>query len=233
MLVLGIESATPVASVALADEGGMAGELSLNRGLTHSQQLLPMIDALLRQGGYSVGQVEGLAVSSGPGSFTGLRIGMALAKGLAQSLRAPIAGISTLEALACQNAVADGLISPMIDAFRGEVYTALYRKLEGTFCLIEEPQSVLPDVWARRLLEWGEPVALVGNGARKHETVWENSGGTRGSRLLDSLIHPMSDVRASVVAWLGRQRLVRGEQDDLYRLKPGYIRSVEIGRRKS
>jgi tRNA threonylcarbamoyladenosine biosynthesis protein TsaB len=228
MLVLGIDSATAVASVALADENGLAGEITLNRGLTHSQQLLPMIDTLLKLGGYAVGQVEGLAVASGPGSFTGLRIGMTLAKGLAQSLGAPIAGIGALEAAACQAAVADGLISPVIDAFRGEVYAALYRKTAGALQLTDEPRSVSPEVWARRLLELGEPVALTGNGAQNHRAVWEGSGGR-----LNLSVHPMSGaVRASVVAWLGRQRLLRGEGEDLYRLKPGYIRSVEIGRRK-
>jgi tRNA threonylcarbamoyladenosine biosynthesis protein TsaB len=227
MLVLGIDSATATASVALTDAGGLLGEISLNRGLTHSQQLLPMIDELLSQVGRVVGQVEGLAVSSGPGSFTGLRIGMTLAKGLAQSLNAPIAGIGTLEAVACQAAVADGLISPMIDAFRGEVYAALYRKSGGTLRLIDEPRSVPPEDWARRLLEFGEPVALAGNGAQNHRLVWEGLGDR-----LNLFFHPMSDLRASVVAWMGRQKLLRGEQDDLYGLKPGYVRSVEIGRRK-
>ncbi|MDR1204845.1 MAG: tRNA (adenosine(37)-N6)-threonylcarbamoyltransferase complex dimerization subunit type 1 TsaB [Peptococcaceae bacterium] len=227
MLVLGIDSATPAASVALADADGLAGEISLNRGLTHSQQLLPMIDALLGQVGYAVGQVEGLAVSSGPGSFTGLRIGMTLAKGLAQSLNVPIAGIGTLEAAACQAAVMDGWVSPMIDAFRGEVYAALYRKMDGALRLAEEPRGVLPEDWARRLLELGEPVALAGNGAWNHRSVWEGSGDR-----LNLFIHPMSDLRASVVAWMGRQKLLRGEQDHLYELKPGYVRSVEIGRRK-
>jgi tRNA threonylcarbamoyladenosine biosynthesis protein TsaB len=227
MLVLGIESATAAASVALVDENGLAGEISLNRGLTHSQQLLPMVDALLSQGDCAVCQVEGLAVSSGPGSFTGLRIGMALAKGLAQSLNAPIAGIGTLEAIAYQNAAADGLISPMIDAFRGEVYAALYRKVDGALHLIDAPQSVAPVDWMRRLSEFGEPVTLAGNGARNHRSVWEGSEG----RLM-SLIHSMDDIRASVVAWLGRQRLIRGKGDDVYKLKPGYVRSAEIGRRK-
>jgi tRNA threonylcarbamoyladenosine biosynthesis protein TsaB len=227
MLVLGIESAAAVASVALVDEKGLAGEMSLNRGLTHSQQLLPMVDALLAQGGWAVNQVEGLAVSAGPGSFTGLRVGMSLAKGLAQGLGKPIAGISVLEALAWQSAVRDGLISPVINAFRGEVYAALYRKESGTVTLVWEPQSVLPEIWRRLLLDLKEPVILAGNGARLYASVWE----APGSRT-EIPPHPIDGLRASMVAWLGRQKLIQGQGDDLYQMKPQYIRAAEIGKRK-
>jgi tRNA threonylcarbamoyladenosine biosynthesis protein TsaB len=227
MLVLGIESAAAAASVALVDEQGLAGEISLNRGLTHSQQLLPMVDALLAQGGWAVHQVEGLAVSAGPGSFTGLRVGMSLAKGLAQGLGKPIAGISVLEALAWQSAVRDGLIAPVINAFRGEVYAALYRKEGETVTLVCAPQSVLPEVWRQTLLDLKEPVILTGNGARLYASVWEASGART-----EIPPHPIDGLRASVVAWLGRQRLIQGQGDDLYQMKPQYIRAAEIGKRK-
>jgi tRNA threonylcarbamoyladenosine biosynthesis protein TsaB len=233
MLVLGIESATAVASVALVDENGLAGEISLNRGLTHSQQLLPMVDALLAQGGCSAGQVEGLAVSAGPGSFTGLRIGMSLAKGLAQGWGVPIAGVSALEALAWQSSERDGLISPLIDAFRGEVYAALYRKDRRTVTLVREPQSVLPETWRQILRSFNEPVVLAGNGAKRYASVWESPDETSSENagvLPETALHPLCDIRASMVAWLGRQKLVQGIGDDLYQLKPQYIRTAEIGK---
>ena len=137
MLVLGIESATPVASVALSDEQGLLGEVLLNVGLTHSEQLLPMIDDLLRQCRRTIRDVTAIGVSAGPGSFTGLRIGMATAKALAQGAlpHTPVSpgvrllAIPTLEAMAWQlkGCGRDILVSPMLNARREQIYTALYR----------------------------------------------------------------------------------------------------------
>ncbi|MCL2121940.1 MAG: tRNA (adenosine(37)-N6)-threonylcarbamoyltransferase complex dimerization subunit type 1 TsaB [Clostridiales bacterium] len=146
MLVLGIESATPVASVALADDQGLLGELLLNVGLTHSEQLLPMIDDLLRLCRRNSKEITGIGVSAGPGSFTGLRIGMATAKALAQglsqvserdaaplplhppgSIRVRLAAIPTLEAMSWAMAGQPVQVSPMLNARREQVYTGLYR----------------------------------------------------------------------------------------------------------
>ncbi|MDR0469929.1 MAG: tRNA (adenosine(37)-N6)-threonylcarbamoyltransferase complex dimerization subunit type 1 TsaB [Peptococcaceae bacterium] len=139
MLILGIDSATPVASAALADEGGLLGEVLLNVGLTHSEQLLPMIDDLLRQCRRDIKDVTAIGVSSGPGSFTGLRIGMATAKALAQGLsQAPVVAVPTLEAMAWQMMGQDVLLSPMLNARREQIYTGLYRwKREGV-CAAEQ-----------------------------------------------------------------------------------------------
>jgi tRNA threonylcarbamoyladenosine biosynthesis protein TsaB len=143
MLVLGVDSATPVASAALADENGLIGEILLNVGLTHSEQLLPMIDSLLSQCRRAIGDVTAIGVSSGPGSFTGLRIGMATAKALAQGISAvskatgkagaEVVAIPTLEAMAWQMAGQQVLTSPMLNARRGQIYTGLYhwRKTEA------------------------------------------------------------------------------------------------------
>jgi tRNA threonylcarbamoyl adenosine modification protein YeaZ len=227
MLVLGIESATAAASAALADETGLKGEFFLHQGLPHSKQLLPVIDALMTQGGFRVGQLDGISVSSGPGSFTGLRIGMALAKGLAQGLDIPIVGISALEALAWQSALGDGLISPMINAFKGEVYAALYRKAGDRLSLVYEPEGVLPQIWKEKLLAFGEQVVLSGNGAGGYAALWES-----GNDRLVWPSHPMDAPRAAWIAWLGRRKLVQGLSDDLCAMKPAYIRHVEIGRPK-
>jgi len=138
MLVLGIESATPVASAALVDENGLLGEVSLNIGLTHSEQLLPMIDDLLRQCGRSVIEITGIGVSAGPGSYTGLRIGVATAKALAQgagALRANaslensrvcVIPISTLEVMAWAVRWRRVMVAPALNARKGQIYAALY-----------------------------------------------------------------------------------------------------------
>ena len=133
MLVLGIESATPVASVALADEQGLLGEVTLNVGLTHSEQLLPMIDKLLGQCRREVRELTAVGISSGPGSFTGLRIGMATAKALVQGVSAikgegliPLVEIPTLEAMAWLLREQSVAVSPTLNARRGQIYAALY-----------------------------------------------------------------------------------------------------------
>jgi tRNA threonylcarbamoyladenosine biosynthesis protein TsaB len=126
MLILGIESATPVASAALADEQGLLGEINLNVGLTHGEQLLPMIDALLQQCRRPISAVTGIGVSAGPGSFTGLRIGMATAKGLALAGGIDLLAIPTLEAMAWQVMGQPDLVSPMQNARRDQIYSGLY-----------------------------------------------------------------------------------------------------------
>ena len=127
MLILGIESATPVASVALVDEKGLLGSALLNVGLTHSQQLLPLLDSLFVQCRREKEEVTLVAVSAGPGSFTGLRIGMATAKGLAQGWAVDLVTVSTLESMTWPLQGQPALVSPMLNARRHQVYTALYQ----------------------------------------------------------------------------------------------------------
>jgi len=139
MLILGIESATPVASAALADETGLLGEVLLNVGLTHSEQLLPVIDTLLGQCRRTIKDVGAIGVSAGPGSFTGLRIGMATAKALVQGLShrsdkgdanppsVRLVAVPTLEAMAWALIGQPVLVSPMLNARREQIYTGLYR----------------------------------------------------------------------------------------------------------
>lgn len=195
MLVLGIESATPVASVALADEKGLLGEVMLNVGLTHSEQLLPMIDGLLRQCRLAIGDVTAIGVSAGPGSFTGLRIGMATAKALAQGLsckpdadaagsggRVRVLAVPTLEAMAWALIGQGGWVSPMLNARREQIYAGLYHwRAEGA----------------------GEPAGEAQSASRrgKKERVPAGAGGVR--RVLECLIPPEA---ASPDAWAGRIR---------------------------
>jgi len=223
MLVLGIESSTPVASVALVSADGLKGEMTLNTGFTHSEQLLPLIDGLLRQTGCSLDKVEGIAVSRGPGSFTGLRIGMATAKGLAQGRGVPLAGVPTLQALAYRCFAGRGLVSALLNARRQEVYAALYRVEENTIRQVLPACAVPPLEWARKLDGYGEPVVLAGDGAAVYREILENKLGSR------AVFVPLafSVASAASVAWLGRKKLLDGQSDDLYRLKPDYIRLAE------
>lgn len=228
MIVLGIESSTPVASVAVVSGGGLLGEITLNVGLTHSEQLLPMVDDVLKQTRIPLTNINGIAVAGGPGSFTGLRIGMATAKGLAQGRNIPLVGIPTLRALAYTQAGFQGLVSPVLNARRGEVYTALFnfsdkKEQLGKEEQLIEDQAMDPLTWAQTLKEKGEPVVFVGDGAGPYQDIWRETLGA-----LALLPPPVSTLpRASTVAWLGRERLLRNETDDLFGLKPFYIRPVE------
>lgn len=222
MLVLGIESSTPVASVALAGPKGLVGEITLNIGLTHSEQLLPLIVDLLEQARLTLSDVEGIAIAGGPGSFTGLRIGMATAKSLAQGSHLPLVAVPTLQALAYTQVGSNFLVSPVMNARKREVYTALFRFQGQEMEQLEPDQAIDPAKWVESLKRYQQPVLFVGDGVEIYREEW--------TRLEQQAVIPpaiLQGVRASTVAHLGRERLLAGESDDLYSLKPSYIRPVE------
>ncbi|RYD03251.1 hypothetical protein N752_20685 [Desulforamulus aquiferis] len=145
MYILGIEAATPVASVAVVGGGGMIlSERLVNNRRTHSINLLPMIKAVIEEAGIKKEQINGVAVSSGPGSFTGLRIGLTTAKTLALTWGVPVVGVSTLEALALPVVSSGQLICPILNARKNEVYTSIFRgailgrphNIEGPLALV-------------------------------------------------------------------------------------------------
>ncbi|MDR1193573.1 MAG: tRNA (adenosine(37)-N6)-threonylcarbamoyltransferase complex dimerization subunit type 1 TsaB [Peptococcaceae bacterium] len=246
MLVLGIESATPVASAALADEKGLLGEISLNVGLTHGEQLLPMIDGLLLQCRRPIDEVTAIGVSAGPGSFTGLRIGMAAAKGLALGGGIDLLAIPTLEAMAWQAMGLPILVSPMQNARRDQIYSGLYRWRKATErgplapakrnkkdrapavggdglwqldCLIS-PMAVAPADWSARLREIGQAVILLGDGAADYEDIWRRDLDTLALRLPPVL----GLCRAAFIALAAAQKLAAGQRQDLHQIKPVYLR---------
>lgn len=248
MIVLGIESSTPIASVAVVSEDKVLGEITLNIGLTHAEQLLPLIDELLRQTKLTCAELGGIAIAGGPGSFTGLRIGMATAKGLAQGLAVPIISIPTLLAMAYLETGRPGLVCPLLNARREEVYTALFRvgsppthhqpthspqtnsqqmNSQQMPELLEPYQAVDPKLWAEKLRTYEEPVLLCGDGAMDYQAIWQS---ILGDNAISPAV-PFLTARGASVAWLGKERLLHGEQDDLFTLKPMYIRSSEAQRK--
>ncbi|RKY01883.1 tRNA (adenosine(37)-N6)-threonylcarbamoyltransferase complex dimerization subunit type 1 TsaB, partial [Candidatus Poribacteria bacterium] len=126
MRVLGIDTSTTTGSIGLIDGDKVVAEHVLDVMETHSSRLMPAIDQMLKKAGLSIWDVDLIAVSKGPGSFTGLRVGVATAKGLAYALRKPIVGVPSLDVLAFGVKFFDGLICPLLDARRGEVYGAIY-----------------------------------------------------------------------------------------------------------
>lgn len=191
MIILAVDAAGKGLSVAAAADGRILASAALNVGLTHSQRLLPLLQSLLAAADMELAQVDAVAVVNGPGSFTGLRIGLATAKGLAWALQKPLAAVSTLEA-AAYNALpgtddADTLACPVLDARRNEVYTALYAPAAAgrlTPTPLWPPQAVSPAVLAKRLaaeLKNGQRVVLAGDAA---ELIFAAMRAELGTRVL-------------------------------------------------
>ena len=126
MRLLAIESSAKTASAAIWDDGIVVAEYTTNHKMTHSQTLLPMIDEIVKRTGVNLADISAIAISKGPGSFTGLRIGSATAKGLGQALNLPIVEVPTLEGLAYNLSEYEGLVCPCMDARRNHVYGAIY-----------------------------------------------------------------------------------------------------------
>ena len=164
MMILGIDTTAVAASAAVLKDGNIVSECYLNAGLTHSQTMLELIDASLKLAGVTVQGVDCFAVAHGPGSFTGVRIGVSAVKGLSFPENKPCYGISTLEALANCADLEDCLICPVMDARCRQVYTALFRKENGTLCRVTEDEPLSLDELADRLSTYDEPVLLIGDG---------------------------------------------------------------------
>lgn len=165
MLILAFESSARAASVALVEDGRLLSQYSQCSGLTHSRTLLPMAEDMLKNAELSLEQVDRFAVAHGPGSFTGIRIGVSTVKGLAWAADKPCVGVSTLEAMAWHGVSAGGLICPVMDARRGQVYNALFRIEKGRpLRLCEDRPIALPQL-AEELKALNTPAFLVGDGA--------------------------------------------------------------------
>ncbi len=169
MKILAIDSSGLVASVALVTEDTVLAEYSTNFKKTHSQTLLPMVDELMRMTGMEGSELDAIAVTNGPGSYTGLRIGSSTAKGLGLAWDKPIIPVPTVDMLAANYAGYAGLICPIMDARRGQVYSGLYR-FSGNEMIVVEPQSctMLSDM-IEKVNALGEHVVFLGDGVPVHK----------------------------------------------------------------
>ena len=164
MIILAIESSALTASVAVFEGDRLLGEYTVNNGNTHSETLLPMVESLLGFLNLSISDVDLFAVSAGPGSFTGIRIGVATLKGLAFGSGKPCVGVSTLEAMAYRLQAPNGLICPVMNARRKQVYTALFRERNGELCRLMPDSAISVEELDEILSQYSEPVYLVGDG---------------------------------------------------------------------
>ncbi len=166
MTILGIDSSAVSAGCAIVRDGKVLSEGFVNIGLTHSQTLMPLIDDTLRRSGVTLEEIDRIAVSHGPGSFTGVRIGIATVKGLAFAGNIPCVGVSTLAAIAHGAVCADGVLCAVMDARRDQVYNALFRCEGGELTRICDDRAVSIDDLAAELDTIGQPVWLCGDGAQ-------------------------------------------------------------------
>jgi len=165
MVTLGVDTSAVMVSVALEEDGVLLGESYAHAKQQHSAVLLPMADALLRHCGLAIGDVGRFAVACGPGSFTGVRIGVAAVKGMAQVGGKPCAGVSTLAAMAAQGAFLEGVLCCAMDARRGQVYAALFEAGQGSPVRLSEDEALPIEELERRLLGLDRPVVFLGDGA--------------------------------------------------------------------
>ena len=220
MNVLGIETSTNTGSVAIVSEDGVVAQYSLNIEMTHSERLMSTVDRVLRDTGLAVHDLGGFSVAIGPGSFTGLRIGLSTVKGLALVTGKPIAAVPTLQALAWNLPYSAYPVCPLLDARKNEVYAALYR-FAGTTLVQVLPETAMP---ISRLAEQiSEKVVFTGEGSRIYRNGIQQVFGERAVFAPHSAILPSG----AKVAEIGLEMIKRGNQTEPDRLTPLYIRRPE------
>ena len=234
--MLSLDTSTQVSSVAVLAGGRLASEITMQAKLTHSETLLPHVAQALQMAGVKKQELSGIAVSQGPGSFTGLRIGLAAAKAMSYALQIPIVGVSSLEALALHYRMPGITIFALMDAQKRNVYVERVEWVRkgGDLALHEDtPVAVRPlaDVLAEagQVASQGRNVVLVGDIVQKKLI---GKDGRAGGRIAvpDGVLLPPSELvmpRASHVAWLGAQRLAKGDTDHVMDLEPIYLRKSE------
>ena len=228
MLILAFETSAKAASVAILEDGKLLGECYQNTGLTHSQTLLVMAQELLSQCGKTVEDVTAAAVAAGPGSFTGVRIGVAAAKGFAWGREIPCFGVSTLEAMALSFGAYQGYVCPCMDARRGQVYNALFFVNHGTLERKTPDRAISLAELGEEMKNFQEPIFLVGDGSNLcYNTLSES---------VPVLVLPPEHrmhQRASGVA-LGAEALAKaGDPGDANALTPNYLRLSQAERERA
>lgn len=168
MLILGIETATERVSVAIGGHEGVIGSFEITKGRRHAETLVPAIEFTCRQAGIALDEISVVAVDVGPGLFTGMRVGIASAKAIAQALTIPMIGISSLDLLAFPCRHTDRVVVPVIDARKGEVFSAMYRKVPGGVQRIVDPHVGSVDDLVADLMARDQDVLCVGDGARRY-----------------------------------------------------------------
>jgi len=220
MNIIGIDTSSEVATVALMNESKLIAEYTLNHKKSHSTNLMPMLDEMLKACEMKTSDIDLIAVCNGPGSFTGIRIGVATAKALSHVLNVPIVAVNSLEVLAFNSVSSYSYVMPIMDAQRGQVYSALYRcdgqvvELEGMG--VKTMEEVLSQIECL-----GERVMVLGEASELYRDEL--------SKLSNAVIPPCSQrlARASSVCELAAKKYSCGELSNGFELRPVYIRKSQ------
>ena len=221
MLVLGIETATPQVGVAIGGHEGVIASFHTSRDRRHAETLAPAIKFLCEQAQIELSEIGAVAVDVGPGLFTGLRVGLATAKSIAHGCRIPMVGISSLDLAAFPARFSDRLVVSMIDARRGEVFYASYRRVPGGIQRVSEPHVDQPADVIDQLMAQGQECLLVGDGAQRYAEVFESVQGVEIGQ--EGFRHPS----AGSLVELAHAKAVREEFVTPAEIEPLYLRAPD------
>lgn len=226
MLVFGIDTCCMAATAAVMSDDRLVAQTVQNNKKTHSQKIMPMIEFMLEQADISVSDIDCFAAAVGPGSFTGVRIGVATAKALAHAVGKPCAAVSTLHALANNVSYFDGIICPILDARRGQVYNALFEG--GSLNRLTEDRAISADELCDELAKTERQVIFLGDGL---SVFAEKINKTLGSRAVFAQRMQRMNLAASV-AEIGYEKLLLGDVMGYAELKPQYLRLSQAERER-
>ena len=229
MKILGLDSSGIVASVAIVEDDVLIAEYTVNYKKTHSQTLLPMLDEIAKMTELDLNSIDAIAVAAGPGSFTGLRIGSATAKGLGLALKKPLIAIPTVEGLAYNLYDISGLICPIMDARRKQVYTGIYRFTDHQLKVVEDQMAVPMETVIEKLNQYGEAVRFLGDGVPVfHELIAEKM--TVPYSFAPAHVNKQ---RAAAVATLGEIYYRQGKTETAMEHVPDYLRVSQAERERA
>src|SRR5688572_12226685 len=219
MLILGIETATEQVGVAIGGHEGVIATFEVAKGRRHAETLTPAIEFVCRQSGIELCEIGSIAVDVGPGLFTGMRVGLAAGKALAQALRVPMIGISSLDLLAFPCRHTDRVVVPVIDARKGEVFWAMYRQAPGGVQQVSPPVVGPPDDLIADLLARSQDALCVGDGAERYrEAIVEGHRCEVGPP-----VHPS----AGALVQLAHSRALREDWVRPHEIEPVYLRAPD------
>ncbi|HSG31230.1 MAG TPA: tRNA (adenosine(37)-N6)-threonylcarbamoyltransferase complex dimerization subunit type 1 TsaB [Thermodesulfobacteriota bacterium] len=223
MIALGIETSSLCGSVAVAEDDKVLGELFFNSGLKHSTQIIPSIDKLLCTIGLQKSDLQGIAVSSGPGSYTSLRVGISAAKGIAYSLGLPLIGVSTLKCVAFNSLITPFPICSIIDAKKGQLYSAFFRYNNNELEIIGEGDKIVSvDDICSSIEQKNEKIVLIGDGLNLNKLTFMD----RINGLVLFAPGHLCSPRASSCVLLGVDSFKKAKKDEVNTLVPRYVREA-------
>lgn len=237
MKILAIDTTAKTAAIAIADGDRLIASATLNTPGTHSVTVLPTVDAMLKGSSLTVDDIDIFACSAGPGSFTGVRIGVALIKGLAFGSDKPCIGVSSLESLARNMSFTDGIVCPVMDARRNQLYNALFRFENGSIVRLTEDRLLTADELAADLANYGGKITFVGDGWAIAEAKIIAADGTGRMTVAPELYRWQNGYSVAQSAW-SEYKAVTENGGDVSKytaaaLSPVYLRASQAERERN